>query len=303
MAKIHNDTSAYANYKLPIDCIVNIVQLSEHITQFHVENAHSEAVSSAKSNGSARISDAQRCNRPHHPSILSPFNIIKEDGIWYFLYKVEANGMTLRNWITSSSVIKIHNLDILLSLIDTYEFMLSNNISFCQSNINPDRIWVEYDASNNIHVRVLNTHETMAYGCDSCNRNYWSPELIGKYNHVNYYDHDSNSDQQKSLKRYNTRPSTLSSVYSLGLILYFLTYKDDPFTDIRNPYDRPTELTNGNIRISSLIRNATTPDIKERPTMQDWKTQIIDSRKKTNVVCEFLQSIFLNMLKGIFIIK
>jgi hypothetical protein len=278
MTKIHPDTSTH--YRLPIDGRVNIDQLSEYIQ-----------------------------NIPPHPSILSPFNIIKEDGVWYFLYKVETNGMTLRNWINptnthKSSFVrktifvrrrKMHNLDIMLNLIDTYEFMLSNNISFGQSNINPDLIWVEYDASHNIHFRVLNTLESMAYGCGSTDKNYWSPELIGKYNHVNYYDTAETTavTKQKSLKRYNTRPSTLSSVYSLGLILYFLTYKDDPFTELRlDPYDRPTESANGNGRISALIRSATTPDIKERPTMQEWKTQIIDSRKKTNMVCDFLQSMF-----------
>ncbi len=292
MVKIQDDISSYINYKLLIAKDVDITQLLEVIPK-----------------------------TLQHPNIISPVNVVREKGNFWFLYKVYANGMTLRNWIHSinnptqpkNSIRttlrktlfqhrrKINHLDIILKLIDACEFMLANNMSFGQSNINPDLIWIEYDSSNNLQVRLLNTFESMGkdiYGCVFCDNHYWSPELISKYNHIKYYDsepdpmyiidtiHADFIEQHKPLKRYNTRPSTLSSVYSLGLILYFITNNEDPFIGTRvHPYDRPYESTSNDKHpnISTLIRNVTNPDIKERPTMQEWKVQIINNYTKPNM--------------------
>ena len=55
--------------------------------------------------------------------------------------------------------LKINPLDIMMQLIEACEFMLSKNMLVGQSSIDPDFIWIEYDESQKLHVRILNTIE------------------------------------------------------------------------------------------------------------------------------------------------
>ena len=150
-------------------------------------------------------------------------------------------------------------------------------------------------------VFAINTLETLAvnyYGTvDDSDKNYWSPELLGKYNHATFYANDFaiahelknangiqpqgslNSNSMTKLKRYNTRPSTLSCVYSLGLVFYFIVAKHDPFHEKRiHVLDRPEiDVIKYSINpiFAKRIWTATEPELNNRPTMNDWKESIL----------------------------
>jgi hypothetical protein len=189
---------------------------------------------------------------------------------------------------------RINPLDIMLQLIDACEFMLLKNILIGNSSINPDFIWVEYDESRKLNVKILNTIESATSDLSHCinkNKMYWSPEILSKYNHKMYYiDPDiqipqcvTNSKSVKEFKRYDTRPSTLSSVYSLGLILYYIAMNEDPYVGPRVFADeRPPHIHEVNMNLSKLIWTATEPDIKARPTLYEWKNQVVYARKNYN---------------------
>jgi hypothetical protein len=256
-------------------------------------------------------------NLPKHPNVLSPLrvDIISKQRVCLH-YKVSKRGMTLRNWVKQQQQAghnirmtftnvntrfahKITPYDIILPLIDGYEFMLNNNLLLNQSSINPDFIWVDYDQHEHgkLVIFAINTLETLAVdycGTIDTDKNYWSPELLGKYNHFKFYATDSEHDQlfdsnhghvvirqqqtMGGLKRYNTRPSTLSCVYSLGLVFYFIVAKHDPFPEQRiHVFDRPEiDVIKYSINpvFAKRIWTATEPQLNDRPTMNDWKESI-----------------------------
>ena len=115
--------------------------------------------------------------------------------------------------------------------------------------------------------------------------------MISKYNHKMYYSDPDvqipqcvmNYKSTKGFKRYDTRPSTLSSVYSLGLILYYIAMNEDPYVGHRTFADeRPYRMHELNIKLSKLIWTATDPDITARPTLQEWKKQIVAAATNYN---------------------
>ena len=281
-------------------------------------------------------------NIPQHPHLLSPHLVvaISKQRVWAH-YKVSTRGMTLRNWVNLNVLHKPNNnnnnkhrnhsnhrnlritlsniktqlfhnkitpYDIILPLIECYEFMLNNNLLLSQSSINPDFIWVDYDEHGKLVVFAINTLETLAvnyYGTVDSDKNYWSPELLGKYNHATFYANPNdfamahelrngngngnangiqpqgslNSNSMTKLKRYNTRPSTLSCVYSLGLVFYFIVAKHDPFPEQRiHVLDRPEiDVIKYSINpiFAKRIWTATEPELNNRPTMNDWKESIL----------------------------
>jgi len=251
---------------------------------------------------------------PNHPNILNPTNVTCDaKNTVYLHYSVFANGTTLRSWINSINSIKqgfrttirktlhlspmklkINPLDIMMQLIEACEFMLSKNMLVGQSSIDPDFIWIEYDESQKLHVRILNTIEASSTDIlDSIHKNkvYWSPEMISKYNHKMFYSDNEiqipqcvmNYKSAREFKRYDTRPSTLSSVYSLGLILYYITMNEDPFVGHRVCADeRPLRMYEINMNVSKLVWSATEQDIKMRPTLQEWKKQIVAAATNYN---------------------
>lgn len=260
---------------------------------------------------------------PQHPHVLTPLRVeaISKQRVCIY-YKVSKRGMTLRNWVKQHNnnnnknnirmtFTNVHTLfahkitpyDIILPLIDGYEFMLNNNLLLNQSSINPDFIWVDYHEHEQhehgkLVIFAINTLETLAVnycGTIDSDKNYWSPELLGKYNHVNFYAAAANESdvnnlfddnhghvvirqQTMGLKRYNTRPSTLSCVYSLGLVFYFIVAKHDPFPEQRiHVFDRPEiDVIKYSINpvFAKRIWTATEPQVNDRPTMHDWKESI-----------------------------
>jgi hypothetical protein len=235
-----------------------------------------------------------------HPNVLSPSGITRDGKSSWLYYNVSPNGMTLRALIEKKQLqhnrltsrlfhfMKIDPYKIILQLIDAYEFMLNNNLLLGQSNINPDCIWVEHEEnSSQLKVYVINTIETIV-NCEVSDKNYWSPELFSKYKAVTFYPTEFKQPfivQQKNtnkLVRNNTRPSTITSVYSLGLIMYYIVTHKDPFDCYRlYANDKPymSEIQDKDLNYSITI--ALDSDIRERPTLQQYREIIISNQKKS----------------------
>ena len=241
-----------------------------------------------------------------HPNILSPFSIQRGINQTTLLYKVFKNGMTLRDFITkkpirntirntirSTFAIKqvIKPLEIILQLISAYEYMLSINMVLPSFSINPDYVWIQYDELGKQQVLVINVFENKLmdkcdYGANS-DKNYWSPETLGKYRHTMCYsDNNSNSEKiidfkfkksSSTVAREYSRNSTIGSVYSIGLILYFMTLHKDPFEEHRLHEDDTPDFTdiNENNDLIKIIKFATITDVVERPTLLEFKDFIV----------------------------
>lgn len=231
---------------------------------------------------------------PFHPNVLSPVNISYDGNCSYLHYSVTGDGMTLREFIyfihnprkkmratIFDTIHRIHPIDIMLQLIDAYEFMLKNNLMMGQSNVNPDCIWIERSSSGTIHPYVMDTLETVIdnrYRTIDDNRRYWSSEYISEYNHLMCY---SDGSRKPNLTRRDTKPTPISIVYSLGLVLYFIVEHHDPYHEIRIHADeRPNFKVNCNERYRRLIYSATEPDIKKRPTLKEWKEMLQTPEKR-----------------------
>jgi hypothetical protein len=246
-------------------------------------------------------------NMSEHPCVLNPVGVVRENREMWLTYKVSTRGTTLRNYIlykpahqhTGSLTSRISGIfhhkkrlnpiQIMMQLIDGYEFLLNNHMLTGQSNINPDSIWIEQDESGNMIAFIINTVESMTMGeYDSSNTAYWSPEMLSKYNHAAYYDTTPSIQSLSSrLKRYDTRPSTISTVYSLGLILYFIVARHEPFIGTRvNVYEKPFMHFIHDERIKKHILIAIDSDVRERPTLQQFRDIIYP--KKSTTVCIIL---------------
>jgi hypothetical protein len=240
-------------------------------------------------------------NMSEHPCVLNPNRVFRENREMWLTYKVSTRGTTLRNYILNKPAHRhtgrltsrisgmfhhkkrLNPIQIMMQLIDGYEFLLNNHMLTGQSNINPDSIWIEQDDSGNMIAFIINTVESMTMGeYDSTNTAYWSPEMLSKYNHAAYYDTTPSIQSLTSrLKRYDTRPSTISTVYSLGLILYFIVARHEPFIGTRvNVYEKPFMHFIHDERIKKHILIAIDSDVRERPTLQQFR-DIIDPKKST----------------------
>jgi hypothetical protein len=215
--------------------------------------------------------------------MLKPYSTYKEGVYKYLVYKVTTQGKTLREFITEvnkqpirtsfrSSIRKrehkLNPLELLLKLIDICEGLLVRNKLLSQSHINPDLLWVDFDKNNNIQIKLLDILD-----CDVANENiketlYLSPELLGKRNHALYNKTDT---KKISLNRYDTRPSTLSSVYSIGLVLYFIVSNADPYEGSRVDVNERPHLNEIQPTYAKLIWIATNADPKERPTLSEYR--------------------------------
>ena len=240
-----------------------------------------------------------------NPHILRPYRTYKEGVYKYLVYSVTDRGKTLREFVAEvnkppehksfrtslrSSLrrqphIRINPLDIIMKLIDVCEGLLCKNKLLSQSHINPDLIWVDYDANNNMSVRL---HDIME--CEVANENirefmYLSPELLGKRNHLLCLDTHPEIQKRHTLNRYDTRPSTLSSVYSLGLVLYFIVNNADPYEGSRISVNERPQLTDTPTVYSKLIWIATNENPKERPTLKEFREIVINMRNPKSSVC------------------
>lgn len=241
-------------------------------------------------------------NEEHNDSSIIPYRTYR-DGIYtYLVYSVNKNGKTLRQFIKDLNTQKpkrsfrqsfrkqlvLHPVDILVQLIDACDYLLANNKILSQSHINPDLIWVEYDHDKNISVKFIDTLDFSVI-MDICGQGtmYLSPELLGKQNHITFYAEESNHiNKQISLKRYDTRPSTISSVYSLGLVMYFMVTHEDPYIGSRiHVSERPHLGHNMNPDYSKLIYVATEPDPKHRPTLKEFRELIMNMKKPKSMWC------------------
>lgn len=257
MTKVHNEPN---DYRILVDNNCEEVQLSEYINKL----------------------------KPH-PNILNPYRCIKEGKKLWLLYKVSEKGTTLRSYIldrpkTTRLTHRIfhHHLSpvqILLQLIDGYEFLLNNHLLTNQSNINPDYIWIEPDEN----ALVINTIESMTNE-KNLSTTFWSPEMLSKYNHAAFYDdtpeghYESIHSLASKLTRYDTRPSTISTVYSLGLVLYFICARREPFEGTRiNVYEKPPMQFVRDERIKHHILTAIDSDVRERPTLQQYREYLLDT--------------------------
>jgi hypothetical protein len=238
---------------------------------------------------------------PKHKNILNPSGITREGTCSWLYYNVSPNGMTLRALIEKKTLrhnrltsrlfhfIKIDPYKIILQLIDAYEFMLDNNLLLGQSNINPDCIWIEHDEyDNHLKVYVINIIETIVV-CEVSDTNYWSPELFSKYKAVTFYQNETDPTIKKyntnKLIRYNTRPSTITTVYSLGLIMYFIVEHKDPFEGYRlYAHDKPYMFEIHEKKIKKCIMIALTSDVCNRPSLQEYRKYIIDANKSCCVI-------------------
>ena len=91
--------------------------------------------------------------------------------------------------------------------------------------------------------------------------------------------------KQRTLKRYDTRPSTLSTVYSLGLIMYFIITATDPYVGSRIHVDERPNLTKMSPLYNKIIWIATHPDPKDRPTLKEFRVMVIAARTPKSKWC------------------
>ena len=229
-----------------------------------------------------------------HPYALMPYRAYREGMSKYFVYQVTSRGKTLRQFIADLNIppertsfrnsfrkrqpVAITTLDLLLLIIDTCENLLGSNRLLSQSHINPDMIWVDYDADDHRTVRLL---DIMDYDLVDENINestYLSPELLGKLRHLLY---NAPIQKKMSLNRYDTRPSTLSSVYSIGLILYFIVSNADPYEGSRVDVDERPSLSGISPIYSKLIWTATDANPTERPTLKEYREAVVNMNQPT----------------------
>lgn len=253
--------------------------------------------------------EPQQVHAEHH--ILSPYKVTKMSKHSVMLtYKVTPHGSTLREYINQQNNhvkhTKQHDMnainklgdvirttlmrpphalkpsEMILIIIDAYSYMMKNNLLISQNTINPDSIWVDRDADGKMCVYVIDMLDPLFKSLHSGNQNYWSPEMLGKYNYVMYYQDENtnpyNGTSVRTLKRSETRCSTLGLVYSLGLILYLIVVKRDLFSE-----DEPrfsiyelvgiTDITDP--KYKTIISMAIEPELTKRPRLEEWRDLVI----------------------------
>lgn len=232
-----------------------------------------------------------------HPNILIPYCATVDDDSQLFLhYNVNDTGFTLRKYINLINTTKvnirktiynaIHRIQptiVMLQLIEIYEFMISSNMLIGKSNVNPDNIWIERELNGNLKISVLYTAESIIDNKfrNNSGRRYWSSETMNEYNNITYYNYGSKT--KPVLTRNDTKPSPISIVYSLGLILYFIVEGHDAFEEHRTDvYETPHLSARVNPLIARLIDSATNSDYRLRPSLAEWKHQIM--RKKSTCI-------------------
>ena len=218
----------------------------------------------------------------NHTNVISPIEVSCDSNATYLHYSVSVKGMTLREFVKPkqpirntlfNSLHRNHPIDIILQLIDAYDFMTNHNMLVGQPNINPDCIWIERNASGEVKASVMNTLETEIhdkYRIVDDNQQYWSSDYISEYHNVNYYNQDFN--HKPIFTRCDTKLSSNHIVYSLGLILYFIVEHHNPYPEGRvNPTERPYFTAHCSTKYKTYITLATEPNPKKRTKLMEWK--------------------------------
>jgi hypothetical protein len=236
---------------------------------------------------------------PAHPNILIPYCATVDDESQLFLhYNVNDTGLTLKQFIHSVNTTKVnirktiynalHRIQptvAILQLIEIYEFMIASNMLIGKSNVNPDNIWVEREHNGKLKISVIYTAESIIDNKfrNNSGRNYWSAETMNEYNNITYYNYGL-SITKPALTRNDTRPTPISIVYSLGLILYFMVEGHDAFEEHRiDVYEMPHLSAHVNPIIARLITSATDTNYRTRPSLAEWKRQF-EHKKSTCIL-------------------
>jgi len=232
-------------------------------------------------------------NMPPHPNILFPYSAVKQYNVIILSYIVLANGTTLRDFInkrkqsTRFSFRKIHLWtpnDIMLQIISACEFMVANNLITNQTNINPNNIWIQYNEHGKLCAYVMYNFENAieeneTTHLDERTKNYWAPEILKKHNNARFFEDQETIIRSISvLKRRNTTQSTLQIVYSLGLILYFIVYKEDAFPELRIDETDWPQFHHKN-KYTDNIKLAIHPEAKDRMALTQWSIMLQTSPK------------------------
>ena len=238
--------------------------------------------------------DAEIDKQKTHRNVLSPCSVSQKGKCLYLHYLMSDRGSSLRTFINEVNRPKhgirasfarptyISAVDILLQVIDALLFMSKNRMLDGNTNINPDFIWVDYDIDGKIVVSVIDTMETVIeerYRIANENKQYWSAECLKE--HIIFCDEQTQPILRKTtLSRMDTVPSSFSLVYSLGLVLYFISQNHDPYEDgVRiYPDERPNLIGHlNNRKVASLVWVATEPDTRNRPSLVEFRKLVMDA--------------------------
>jgi hypothetical protein len=214
---------------------------------------------------------------PQHPNVLNPhICILHSQRSSTAYYTVSKQGMTLHDFVKSKKVKKSHMTDIILQIINGYIFLIKNRILLTECSISPKFIWVQYDTSGKLCVYVVNTLEQLSkdnFGTVNYDKKYWSPELTSRYRSYIGLDIDNKSEVNiYKLKRTNTCVSNISCVYSIGLIIYFITSTQEP---LETNMCRPILTSIIDPVYSDCIIHSTEDKVEHRPTLEDLKEMIL----------------------------
>lgn len=297
-----NSISALIDYEVTINDIDNLDTNIQYDVEREQEIAHAE----------------------HH--ILSPYKITKISKYSVKLtYRVTRHGSTLREYIKQQAkhlnrdhdqtrfdklgeVLRttlmrpLHALkpsEMILIIIDAYSYMMKNNLLISQNTINPDSIWIDRDANGKMCVYVIDMLDPFFKTLHSGNQNYWSPEMLGRYNYIMYYQEEPtnpyNTTNHRTLKRSETRCSTLGIVYSLGLVLYYIVAKHELFTEDEPRFSiyEMIGITNiTDLKYKTIISLAIEPELTRRPRLEEWRDLIVRtlnpysvSIKRSSIFC------------------
>ena len=184
------------------------------------------------------IIDVDINNTLTHPNILKPCKLEHTRGHTILSYNVLTNGMTLCEYISNKRsdqntsrftslrhLSYISPIDIMLQIICACEFMISHGALSSQTYICPKTIWIEFSDKPRVYIMDICEHKIDEKQDYLHTRSYWAPEVLVSFNNKNFYDRDvSKSEITKmtsTLKRYNTRPSTITITYTLINIVFY----------------------------------------------------------------------------------
>ncbi len=213
---------------------------------------------------------------PQHPNVLNPYNcILVSQQATSAFYKVSKQGMTLYDFVQSKKLKQKTIADIILQIIDGYNFLIKNRLILSECSINPKYIWVEYNKHGKLGVYIFNTLEHLStnnFGTVAYDKKYWSPELTNRYSNYLSMSTDIKTVNTPKMRRTNTCVSNISCVYSIGLIIYFITSRQEPLTININ---RPILTSIVNEDFHDCIFLSTEERVDDRISIDELKSRVL----------------------------